>query len=66
MSAEGLINLSQAVAHGNLRRVRNFKTEQQGTVINVMGEGLMVDVGSNTEVWTYKDCEEIIRKESSL
>ena len=59
MKTEGLINLSQAVVHGNLRRVKNFRTEKQGVVVNVKGEGLTVKLGSDTEVWAYKDCEEI-------
>ena len=59
MNAEGLINISQAVAHGSLRQVRNYKTEQQGIVVHVVGEGLRVNLGSNTEVWGYRDCEEI-------
>lgn len=59
MNTEGLINLSQAVAHGSLRLVKNYKTEQQGVVVHVVGEGLRVNIGSDTEVWGYKDCEEI-------
>ncbi len=59
MKAEGLINLSQAVAHGNLRRVKNFNSEKKGVVVNVNGDGLTVNIGSGTEVWAYKDCEEI-------
>ena len=60
MKTEELINLSQAVVHGNLRRVKNFKTEKQGVVVNVIGKELTVNLGSDTEVWPYKDCEEII------
>lgn len=60
MNTEGLINLSQAVVHGSLRRVKNFRTDKQGIVINVIGEELMVNIGSATEAWTYKDCEELI------
>ena len=59
MNAEGLVNISQAVAHGSLRRVKNFKTKKQGVVVGVAEEGLTVSLGSDTEVWTYKDCEEI-------
>ncbi|SHI99288.1 hypothetical protein SAMN02745165_01354 [Malonomonas rubra DSM 5091] len=59
MNAECLINLSQAVAHGSLRRVKNYRTEQQGVVVQVMGEGLTVNIGSDTEVWGYQDCEEV-------
>ena len=59
MKTEGLINLSQAVVHGNLRRVKNFRTEKQGVVVDVIGEALTVKLGSDTEVWACKDCEEI-------
>ena len=59
MNAEGLVNISQAVAHGNQRRVKNFKTQKQGVVVHVEGEGLTVSLGSDTEIWVYKDCEEI-------
>ena len=59
MKTEGLINLSQAVAHGNLRRVKNFNSEKQGIVVNVNGDGLTVRVGSSTEIWAYNDCEDI-------
>ena len=59
MNAEGLINLSQAVAHGNSRRVKNFRTEKQGFVVAVQEEGLAVAVGSETEIWPYLDCEEL-------
>jgi len=59
MNAECLINLSQAVAHGSLRRIKNYKTDQQGIVVNVVGDGLTVDLGPDTEVWHFQDCEEI-------
>ena len=58
MNVEGLINVSQAVTHGNLRRVRNIKTNSQGTVVNAEGNELTVQVGQATEVWAYEDCEE--------
>ena len=45
MNAEELINVCQAVTHGNLRQVRNLKTREQGTVINVEGNALTVRVG---------------------
>lgn len=59
MNSEGLINVSQAVSHGNLRQVRNFRKEKMGVVLDVQGEELKVSVGRQTEVWPYKDCEEI-------
>ncbi|MCK4535587.1 MAG: hypothetical protein KAT93_01160 [Desulfuromonadales bacterium] len=58
MNVEGLINVCQAVTHGNLRQVRNLKTEKQGTVINWEGNKLTVQVGPATEVWSSEDCEE--------
>lgn len=58
MNVEGLINVCQAVTHGNLRQVRNLKTNRQGTVINGEGDELKVQVGQATEVWSYEDCEE--------
>ena len=58
MNAEGLINVCQAVTHGNLRLVRNLKTEKQGKVINVEGKALTVQVEHGTEIWACDDCEE--------
>ena len=56
MGSEELINVCQAVTHGDLRRVRNIKTNQQGTVINVEGNSLTVLVEKAPEVWAYEDC----------
>lgn len=61
METEELINVCQAVTHGNLRQVRNLKTEKLGGVINVEGDELTVHVGKSTEVWSYKECEEVYR-----
>lgn len=58
MNVEGLINVCQAVTHGDLRQVRNLKTNSQGTVVNAAGNELTVQVGQATEVWAYEDCEE--------
>jgi len=58
MNVEALINVCQAVKHGNLRHVRNLKTNSQGTVINGVGGELTVQVGQTTEVWPYEECEE--------
>ena len=58
MNAEGLINICQAVKHGNFRQVRNLKTNKQGTVIDVQDNQLTVHVGHTNEFWTYEDCEE--------
>ena len=58
MASEGLINVCQAVTHGNSRKVRNIKTNAQGTVINVEGNTLTVLVEKDAEVWAYEDCRE--------
>ena len=58
MNAEGLINVCQAVTHGNLRLVKNLKTKKQGIVVNVNGNELTVQVGQAVEVWTHEDCKE--------
>ena len=58
MNCEGLINVCQAVTHGNSRQVTNLKTNSQGTVVNVQGRKLVVQVGQTTEVWSCEDCEE--------
>lgn len=58
MNAERLINICQAVTHGNLRQVKNLKTNKQGTVVEVQDNELTVHVGHAKEVWTYEDCEE--------
>lgn len=58
MNTEGLINVSQAVTHGNLRQVKNLKTKEQGAVINVEGNTLTVLVGKDSKVWPCEDCEE--------
>lgn len=58
MASEGVINVCQAVAHGNLRKVRNIRTNKQGTVINVEGNNLTVRVEEASEVWACEDCTE--------
>ena len=58
MNVEGLINVCQAVTHGNLRQVKNIKTNNLGTVVNVEGDKLTVQAGQATEVWACEDCEE--------
>jgi hypothetical protein len=57
MSAEGLINVCQAVKHGNLRQVTNLKTGKRGVVVDVSGDKLVVQAEQATEVWGYEDCE---------
>ena len=58
MASEGVINVCQAVVHGNLRKVKNIRTNQQGTVINVEGNNLTVRVEEAAEVWACEDCTE--------
>lgn len=58
MSTEGLINICQAVSHGDFRQVTNLKTGKQGTVIDVTGDKLIVKVNQSSEVWPYEDCDE--------
>ena len=58
MNVEGLINVCQAVTHDNLRQVKNIKTNNLGTVVNVEGDKLTVKTGQTTEVWACGDCEE--------
>lgn len=57
MCTEGLINVCQAVAHGDSREVTNLKTGKQGKVIDVSGDKLIVQVEETTESWAYEDCE---------
>lgn len=57
MSTEGLINVCQAIKHGDLRQVTNLKTGKQGIVVDVAGDKLTIQAGQTTEVWTYEDCE---------
>lgn len=58
MTTEGLINICQAVKHGSIRRVRNARTDQQGTVTGVEGNFLTVLTGNAQETWGYEDCIE--------
>lgn len=57
MSSEGLINVCQAVKHGDRRLVTNQKTGKQGIVIDVAGDKLTVQTGPTEEVWLFQDCE---------
>ncbi|MDT8419323.1 MAG: hypothetical protein RQ754_02740 [Desulfuromonadales bacterium] len=57
MSTEGLINVCQAVKHGELRKLTNLKTGKQGIVVDVVGDKLSVQTGGATELWPYEDCE---------
>ena len=57
MCTEGLINVCQAVAHGDFRQVTNVKTGQQGVVVDVKEGKLVVQAEHVSEVWAYEDCK---------
>lgn len=57
MCTEGLINVCQAVAHGDSRQITNQKTGKQGVVVDVSGDKLVVQVEKVSEAWAYEDCE---------
>jgi len=57
MCTEGLINVCQAVAHGEFRQVTNVKTGKQGVVVDIKEDKLVVQAGQASEVWAYEDCE---------
>ena len=59
MQTEELINVGQAVAHGNTRRIKNLKTEKEGAVVSIVGDTLTVQLEETTELWSYQDCEEV-------
>lgn len=59
METEELINVGQAVTHGNARRVKNRITEQEGAVVGVEGSALTVQLAEALEVWSSRDCDEI-------
>ena len=57
MCSEGLINVCQAVAHGEFRQVTNVKTGKQGVVVDIKEDKLVVQAEQVSEVWAYEDCE---------
>ena len=57
MCTEGLINVCQAVAHGEFRQVTNVKTGKQGVVVEIKEDKLVVQAEQASEVWAYEDCE---------
>lgn len=59
MKGEELINLCQAVEHGNARFVRNTRSNREGAVLSAKGAGIEVKVGSVSEVWHCDECEEV-------
>jgi hypothetical protein len=59
VKGEELINLCQAVEHGNTRFVRNTRCNREGAVLSAKGSGIEVKVGNANEVWHCEECEEI-------
>ena len=57
MSAEELINVCQAVKHGDMRQVTNCKLGKEGIVVDVTEDKLIVQVENASEVWAYEDCK---------
>lgn len=57
MSTEELINVCQAVKHGNMRQVTNHKSGKEGIVVDVTEDKLIVQVEKASEVWAYEDCK---------
>ena len=58
MNSEEVINVCQAISHGNPRQVWNVKSNQRGTVLSCEGNELTVRVGRSKKVWNIEDCEE--------
>jgi|UPI000488B388 hypothetical protein len=59
MHGEALINVCQAVIHGNERNVRNRVDGRKGRVIACIQAGFEVQVGENKESWRIEDCEDL-------
>lgn len=59
MKGEELINLCQAVDHGNPRFVRNTRSNMEGTVLSANGQRIEVRVGNGSEIWHCDECEEV-------
>lgn len=59
MTDEELINVCQAVSHGNSRKVKNLVKDMEGVVISFEGKNLSVRVGNRTEKWDHSECEKI-------
>lgn len=57
MSTEELINVCQAVKHGDMRQVTNHKSGKEGIVVDVKEDKLVVRVENASEVWAYEDCK---------
>jgi len=57
MSAEELINVCQAVKHGDMRQVTNHKLGKEGIVVDVTEDKFVVRVENASEIWAYEDCK---------
>jgi hypothetical protein len=57
MSTEELINVCQAVKHGDMRQVTNRKLGKEGIVVDVTEDKLVVRVENVSEIWAYEDCK---------
>ena len=57
MSAEELINVCQAVKHGDMRQVTNHKSGKEGIVVDVTEDKFVVRVENASEIWAYEDCK---------
>ena len=57
MGTEELINVCQAVKHGDMRQVTNHKLGKEGIVVDVTADKLVVQVENASEIWDYEDCK---------
>lgn len=57
MSTEELINVCQAVKHGDMRQVTNRKLGKEGIVVDVTEDKFVVRVENASEIWAYEDCK---------
>ena len=57
MSTEELINVCQAVKHGDMRQVTNYKSGKEGIVVDVTEDKLIVRVENASDIWPYEDCK---------
>jgi len=58
MTGETLVNVCQAVIHGQSRYVRHTNGGKEGRVVRCNEEGLEVEAGNNREFWPFEECEE--------
>lgn len=59
MTDEELINVCQAISHGNTRKVKNLENGKEGIAVSYEGKNLAVIVGKSTEHWSFHKCQEI-------